>query len=173
MKFVVKDLRCTDHSSITKECILEKDHMSVRYVEKHISRVELWPLIWGSILDRDHICAPFVEEASGEFFVKSSINILSGQYHKHNFTQNSKVIVSKIKFFLLLAFIFLCIDSFWIFIDTHIIIYRQQPDLNYHMRTHTKEKPYQCTICGKTMTMQSHLVQHMRIHTGERPFKCG
>jgi uncharacterized Zn-finger protein len=40
------------------------------------------------------------------------------------------------------------------------------------MRLHTKEKPYMCNVCGKTMSMQSHLVQHMRIHTGERPYKC-
>ncbi|KAJ8927824.1 hypothetical protein NQ314_019706 [Rhamnusium bicolor] len=40
------------------------------------------------------------------------------------------------------------------------------------MRTHTKEKPYMCNVCGKTMSMQCHLVQHMRSHTGEKPFKC-
>lgn len=38
--------------------------------------------------------------------------------------------------------------------------------LNFHVRTHNKERPYACDVCGKSFGAQSHLDWHKMIHTG-------
>ena len=40
------------------------------------------------------------------------------------------------------------------------------------MRTHTEEKPYQCSQCDKSFIENSTLDQHVMIHTGEKPYEC-
>ena len=45
-------------------------------------------------------------------------------------------------------------------------------DLNTYIRTHTKEKTYQCIQCDKSFLHDCDLLQHKKTHIGEKPYQC-
>ncbi|CAF3898690.1 unnamed protein product [Rotaria sp. Silwood1] len=54
------------------------------------------------------------------------------------------------------------------------ILFKSLYSLFLHLRTHTQDRPYQCSHigCTKTFTRAEYLRLHERSHTGEKPYLC-
>lgn len=50
--------------------------------------------------------------------------------------------------------------------------FSRSDELNRHVRIHTGQKPFTCTICARSFSRSDHLTTHTRTHTGEKPFSC-
>ncbi|XP_054709189.1 early growth response protein 1-A-like [Uloborus diversus] len=50
--------------------------------------------------------------------------------------------------------------------------FSRSDELTRHIRIHTGQKPFQCTICMRSFSRSDHLTTHIRTHTGEKPFSC-
>ncbi|CAL1591061.1 unnamed protein product [Knipowitschia caucasica] len=50
--------------------------------------------------------------------------------------------------------------------------FSRSDELNRHVRIHTGQKPFQCTVCARAFSRSDHLTTHTRTHTGEKPFSC-
>ncbi|CAG5896365.1 unnamed protein product, partial [Menidia menidia] len=57
-------------------------------------------------------------------------------------------------------------------VQLHRIGYSRKGGLDIHKRTHSGEKPFLCTICGKYFSVKSYLNYHKRTHSGEKPYMC-
>lgn len=44
--------------------------------------------------------------------------------------------------------------------------------LNVHLRKHSGEKPFKCSLCNAAFAYSATYKRHMSLHTGEKPFKC-
>ncbi|CAH2055778.1 unnamed protein product, partial [Iphiclides podalirius] len=68
-------------------------------------------------------------------------------------------------------------SSQYIIHTTHLLVsgsreFQHQYTLMRHLPTHTDERNFHCSACGKSFRQLSTLSQHRAIHSAERPYSC-
>ena len=51
-------------------------------------------------------------------------------------------------------------------------LFSSKSTVQKHVRLHNGVKPYKCETCGKSFSERFSLKRHLLIHTGEKPFEC-
>ena len=135
-------------------------------MRKHFQITVLLIHIWWLILGRHHISTPSVTGSqtqptfSKNKFTLKKTNILIGQ-SETDWPMRILVFLSMNSFLLKVGYVWEPREKAFSWIS----------NLNQHVLTHTRKKPYQWTLCEKK-SMKSSLDKHMMTHTGEKPYQC-
>lgn len=49
---------------------------------------------------------------------------------------------------------------------------KRKEHLDQHMRGHSDERPFKCSVCNKAFKRNEHLTRHFVIHSGDKNFSC-